>query len=164
MQFKGKAHKFGNDINTDYIIAAKHKSRILDFDELCKHVMEDASPGFYNKITPGDFIVAGENFGCGSSRETAPVVIKRAKIAAVIAKSFARIFYRNGINIGLPLIECDTDQIKDEEILEVNVTAGFIKTPTKTIPIKPLPDVMLKLLLEGGLMEHFKKHRTFVLD
>lgn len=164
MRYNGRAHKFGNDINTDYIIAAKHKSKILDFDELCKYVMEDASPGFYKKIAPGDFIVAGENFGCGSSRETAPIVIKRAGISAVIAKSFARIFYRNAINIGLPIIECDTDLIDEGQLLRVNLANGIIKTETIEIQIKPLPDFMLKLLLEGGVLEHFRKHRTFILE
>jgi len=95
MILRGKCHKFGNDVNTDYIISGKYKFKTLDMNELAKHVMEDLDPDFYNKITPGDFIVAGSNFGCGSSREQAPLAIKYAKIGAVIAKSFARIFYRN---------------------------------------------------------------------
>ncbi len=164
LRYKGKAHKFGDDINTDYIIAAKHKSRILDFDELCKYVMEDASPGFYNRITAGDFIVAGENFGCGSARETAPLVIKKANISAVIVKSFARIFYRNAINIGLPIIECDTDLIKEGQFIEVDLIKGRIRTETTEIKFKPLSNFILKLLSEDGMIEYFKNYKTFILD
>ena len=112
MKIKGNIFRFGDDINTDYIISSKNKSKILDRKELAQHLMEDIRPGFAAEISPGDVIVAGENFGCGSSRETAPIVMKEAGIAAVVAKSFARIFYRNCINIGLPLVICDTSQMK----------------------------------------------------
>ena len=98
MQFTGTAHKFGDNVNTDYIISGKYKFKTLDMTELAKHVMEDLDPNFYNKIKKGDMIVAGSNFGCGSSREQAPLAIKYANISCVIAKSFARIFYRNAIN------------------------------------------------------------------
>lgn len=163
MIFNGKAHKFSDDINTDYVISGKYKSRILDYDELCTHIMEDIDPTFYSRITPGDFIVAGKNFGCGSSRETAPTVIKGAKISVVIAKSFARIFFRNAISIGLPVIECDTDAIADGDILEVDVISGRIKTSQGELIGTPLPQALLNVLLEGGMSENFKRHGTFYL-
>lgn len=166
MSLTGKVHKFGNDINTDYIISGRYKFKTLDMKELAKHVMEDLDPEFYDSINQGDFIVAGKNFGCGSSREQAPLVIINAGISAVIAKSFARIFYRNCINTGLPLIECDTDLIDQGDKLEIDLKAGILNNKTKgiKIPIAPLPPVMLKILNEGGLVNHFKKHGAFNLD
>lgn len=166
MQFNGKVHKFGSDVNTDYIISGKYKFKTLDMKELAKHVMEDLDPDFYEKVTAGDFIVAGTNFGCGSSREQAPLAIKFADVGAVLAKSFARIFYRNAINTGLPVVECDTDQIDPGDDLIVDLTAGVITNKTKgvTIPIKPLPDVMIKILNDGGLAPHFKKYGGFNFD
>jgi len=162
----GKAHKFGDDVNTDYIISGKYKFKTLDMRELATHVMEDLDPEFYSKITPGDFIVAGRNFGCGSSREQAPLAIKHANISAVIAKSFARIFYRNAINTGLPVIECDTDLIDPGDELVVDMAAGYIRNVTKdtVIQIRPLPRVMLKILEDGGLAAHFIKYGTFNFD
>jgi len=134
--------------------------------ELAKHVMEDLDPDFYSKLSKGDFIVAGKNFGCGSSREQAPLAIINADVSAVIAKSFARIFYRNAINTGLPLLECDTDLINPGDELEVDLGRGIIRNLTQDTEIKvtPLPPVMLKILSEGGLVEHFKKHGTFNLE
>jgi len=166
MLLQGKAHKFGNDINTDYIISGKYKFKTLDMNELAKHVMEDLEPDFYHKITPGDFIVAGSNFGCGSSREQAPLAIKHARVAAVLAKSFARIFYRNAINTGLPVVECDTDGIDPGDELAVDLSVGVITNRTKgtTIPVKPLPAVMIKILNDGGLAAHFRKYGGFNLD
>lgn len=166
MKLTGKCHKFGNDVNTDYIISGRHKFKTLDMKELAKYVMEDLDPDFYSKVNAGDFIVAGSNFGCGSSREQAPLAIINANIGAVVAKSYARIFYRNCINTGLPLIECDTDQINAGDELEINLDEGtlFNKTTGKVISITPLPPVMLKILREGGLVEHFKKHGTFNFD
>ncbi|MFC1571350.1 3-isopropylmalate dehydratase small subunit [Candidatus Margulisiibacteriota bacterium] len=165
MKFKGQARKFkqNNDINTDYIISGRYKFKIQDPHELAKHVMEDLDPNFYKRIKKGDFIVAGKNFGCGSSREQAPMSIKYANISAVIAKSFARIFYRNCYNLGLPAIEADTDQIKEGDKLEVDLAAGVIrnKTKNKNIKITPLPKTMQTLLADGGLVEHFKKHGGF---
>lgn len=163
MSLKGKVHKFGNDVNTDYIISGRHKFKTLDMRELAKHVMEDLDAEFYSKVSKGDFIVAGKNFGCGSSREQAPLAIINADISAVIAKSFARIFYRNCINTGLPLIECDTDQIDTGDELEVDLQQGVLHNRTKSIDIAitPLPPVMLKILSDGGLVEHFKKYGTF---
>ncbi|HPF21227.1 MAG TPA: 3-isopropylmalate dehydratase small subunit [Syntrophomonas sp.] len=166
MNLQGKVHKFGNDVNTDYIISGRHKFKTLDMKELAKHVMEDLDPEFYNKIDRGDFIVAGSNFGCGSSREQAPLAIINADISAVIAKSFARIFYRNCINTGLPLIECDTDLINPGDALEIDLGAGILHNLTQNIdiPITPLPPVMLKILNDGGLVEHFKKYGGFNFD
>lgn len=166
MLFQGKTHKFGSDVNTDYIISGKYKFKTLDMKELAKHVMEDLDPNFYDKVTPGDFIVAGTNFGCGSSREQAPLAIKYANVSAVLAKSFARIFYRNAINTGLPVVECDTDQIDPGDELDVDLAAGIIKNKTKRIeiPVKPLPQVMIKILNDGGLASHFKKYGGFNFD
>jgi 3-isopropylmalate/(R)-2-methylmalate dehydratase small subunit len=165
MQFSGKAHKFGDDVNTDYIISGKYKFKTLDMKALAKHVMEDLDPNFYEKVSPGDFIVAGTNFGCGSSREQAPLAIKYADVGAVLAKSFARIFYRNAINTGLPVVECDTDQIAPGDELFVDLAAGVITNRTKriTLPIKPLPEVMIKILNDGGLAAHFRKYGGFNL-
>ncbi|NLI14219.1 3-isopropylmalate dehydratase small subunit [Pelotomaculum propionicicum] len=163
MQFSGKTHKFGNDVNTDYIISGKYKFKTLDMKELAKHVMEDLDPDFYGKVSTGDFIVAGTNFGCGSSREQAPLAIKYADVGAVLAKSFARIFYRNAINTGLPVVECDTDRIEPGDELTVDLEAGQITNKTKgtVIPIKPLPKVMIKILNDGGLAAHFQKYGGF---
>ncbi|MCG9967803.1 3-isopropylmalate dehydratase small subunit [Pelotomaculum terephthalicicum JT] len=163
MEFSGKAHKFGNDVNTDYIISGKYKFKTLDMKELAKHVMEDLDPDFYEKVSSGDFIVGGSNFGCGSSREQAPLAIKYADVSAVLAKSFARIFYRNAINTGLPVVECDTDQIDQGDEIVVDLAAGVINNKTKgnTIPIKPLPAVMIKILNDGGLAAHFRKFGGF---
>jgi len=166
MMLKGKAHKFGDSINTDYIISGKYKFKTLDMDELAKHVMEDLDPAFYSKISPGDFIVAGRNFGLGSSREQAPLAIKHAKIAAVIAQSFARIFFRNAINTGLPLIVCqDAAKIDAGDLIEVDPSTGVIRDVTKNIELKaePLPPIMIKILQDGGLAEHIIKHGGFSL-
>ncbi|MFA4966913.1 MAG: 3-isopropylmalate dehydratase small subunit [Candidatus Margulisiibacteriota bacterium] len=166
MKLQGKARvpkNQKNDINTDYIISGRYKFKIQDPNELAKHVMEDIDPEFYSRLQKGDFLVAGTNFGCGSSREQAPMAIKYAGISAVLAKSFARIFYRNCFNLGLPAIECDTDQIKEGDELEIDFDGGKItnKTSGKEIKIPPLPKTMQILLEDGGLVEHFKKHGSF---
>ncbi len=165
MRLKGKAHKFGNDVNTDYIISGRYKFATLDMKELAKHVMEDLDPDFYRKIKKGDFIIAGRNFGCGSSREQAPLAIKYAGISGIIAKSFARIFYRNAINVGLPVMECNTDRIKKGDELEVDLEKGIVynKSKRKRIKTKPLSQFMIEILKDGGLTAHFKKHGTFKL-
>ncbi len=167
MLLKGSSHtlKISDDINTDYIISGRYKFKIQDPNELAKHVMEDLDPDFYSKLSPGDFIVAGSNFGCGSSREQAPMAIKYAGISAVLAKSFARIFYRNCFNLGLPLIECDTALISDLDKLEIDLDNGVLKNITRgtVIPIKPFPKTMQTLLSDGGLVSHFKKHGGFGL-
>jgi len=157
----GRAWKFGDDINTDYIIAGKYKLSITDIDELSKHAMEAIMPDFSEKVKRGDFIVAGRNFGCGSSREQAPLVLKRLGIAAVIARSFARIFYRNAVNIGLPVVECeDADEIQQGDMLEVDLQKGYVKNVTQgnVYKIKPLPSDLWEILAEGGLVNYVKKH------
>lgn len=165
MLLKGKSFKFGDDISTDHIAPGRLFHLRSNLPELAKHVLEDADPEFASKMNKGDFVVAGNNFGLGSSREHAPQIIKIAGVGAVLAKSFARIFYRNAINIGLLLIECDTDKIDAGDELEIDIKSGYVKNVTKniTLPITPLPDVMIKLLNEGGLIEHIKKHGDFDL-
>lgn len=158
---KGRAHKFGDEVSTDLIISGRWKFFIQDPRELARHVMEDADPEFPNKVRPGNsFIVAGRNWGIGSSREQAPLALKAAGICAVIARSFARIFYRNSFNIGLPLAECDTSSIDDGDDLELDLEYGRLRDLTKGIEIKvrPLSPIMKRLLEDGGLIEHFKKH------
>lgn len=163
----GRVHRFSpnDDINTDYIISGRYKFRIDDMKELAKHVMEDIDPEFSGKVRRGDMIVAGRNFGCGSSREQAPRALKAAGISAVLAKSYARIFYRSSFNIGLPLIECDTDSIMAGDELTVDMDAGLV-TDTRTgesIQIKPIPRTMQILLEDGGLIQHLRKHSDFAL-
>ena len=162
---RGKAFKFGDGISTDHIAPGRLFHLRSNLEEFSKHVLEDAYPEFASKMNKGDFVVAGNNFGLGSSREHAPQIIKIAGVGAVIAKSFARIFYRNAINIGLLLIECDTDKIDAGDELELDIKNGILKDITKNIEIKitPLPDVMIKLLGDGGLIEHLKKHGDFSL-
>ncbi len=166
MLLSGKSFKFGNDVNTDYIISGKYKFKTLDMNELARHVMEDLDPDFYNKISEGDMIVAGTNFGCGSSREQAPLAIKHAGISCVIATSFARIFYRNAINTGLPVVECDTSQIEEGDELEVDLAEGLVFNRGRglEIPVKPLPPSMIRILADGGLIKHFQKHGDFKFD
>ncbi len=161
MILSGFSYKLGDDVNTDYIISGRYKFSISDMKELAKHIMEDIDPNFYSRLKQGEsFMVCGKNFGMGSSREQAPLVIKEAGIVGVVAKSFARIFYRNAINIGLPLIEADTDKIGENDRLEIDLENGILKNLTKKTEtkIQPLPPVMRKLLKDGGLVEHFKKH------
>lgn len=160
---KGKAFKFGDGISTDHIAPGRLFHLRSNLEEFSKHVLEDADPNFASTMKKGDFVVAGSNFGLGSSREHAPQIIKIAGVGAVIAKSFARIFYRNAINIGLLLIECNTDKIDAGDELELDVQKGVLKDVTKNIEIEimPLPDVMIKLLNDGGLIEHIKKNGDF---
>jgi len=157
---KGKVHKLGDDINTDYIISGRYKFKTLDINTLARHLFEDIYPDFYKKISPGDFIVAGENFGCGSSREQAPLVIKYAGIGAVLAKSFARIFYRNSINIGLPIIITQTEKIKEGDTLQIDLGKGEIRVENRGLflSIDPFPPQILKIIEAGGLVEYFKKY------
>jgi len=161
VQIRGKVWKFGDDINTDLIIAGKYKLSITDLGELSKHAMEAVMPGFAEKVEKGDLIVAGRNFGCGSSREQAPLVLKHLGIAAVIARSFARIFYRNAMNIGLPAVECsDVDSIEAGDILEVDIEKGYVRNLSKgeAYPVKPVPPELWKILSEGGLVNYVRKH------
>ncbi|MDD2865847.1 MAG: 3-isopropylmalate dehydratase small subunit [Candidatus Omnitrophota bacterium] len=161
MILRGFSYKIGDDINTDYIISGRYKFSISDMKELAKHIMEDIDPTFYSRLKPGvSFLVAGKNFGMGSSREQAPLVIKEAGIVGVVAKSFARIFYRNAINIGLPLIEADTTGVRENDELQIDLENGELRNLTQKTKMKisPLPPVMRKLLSDGGLVEHFKKY------
>ncbi|MEI6631479.1 MAG: 3-isopropylmalate dehydratase small subunit [bacterium] len=162
MEIAGRAIKLGDNINTDVIISGRYKFAITDIRELAKHIMEDIDPEFYKKITPGSsVIVAGDNFGMGSSREQAPLVIKEAGITAILAKRFARIFYRNGFNIGLPLVEVDTDGIGENDSLDIDLDKGLVKNITKNtqMKIKPLPPFMQEMLKEGGAVNYFKKYK-----
>jgi len=165
MVLRGKAHVFGDNINTDYIISGKYKFKTLDMDELATHLMEDIDPGFASRIQKGDFIVAGRNFGCGSSREQAPLVIRHAGISAVIAKSFARIFYRNAMNIGLFLFEADTAGISTSDELEVEVEKGRIVNLTKNTSMSAaaIPPFLIEIAAEGGVVEYLKRHGGFHL-
>ncbi len=163
---KGKVHKFGDNISTDHIAPGRLFHLRTNLPELAKHVLEDADPDFVKKMKPGDFVVGGKNFGLGSSREHAPIIIKLSGVSAVLAKSFARIFFRNAINVGLPVLVCDTDEIDSGDELEVDLSSGTVKNLTKNITINfnPLPDAMVKILNDGGLVEHFKKHGDFDLS
>ncbi len=160
MKMVGKAWKFGDDISTDHITPGRYYHLRSNMPELAKHVMEDADPDFMKKFKPGDFIVAGKNFGMGSSREHAPLALKIAGVSAVIAKSFARIFYRNAINVGLPVLIADTDSIDSGDGLEVDLEKGIIVNRTKgeELRVKGIPEVMLKILNEGGLVNYVKKY------
>ncbi len=163
--FTGRAFKFGDNISTDLIAPGRYFHLRSDLPELAKHVLEDADPQFAQKVKKGDIVVGGKNFGLGSSREHAPAIMKIAGVGAVLAKSFARIFFRNSINIGLPVLICETDAIEDGDILEIDLGEGIINDITKGIKIrfKPLPEVMIKILSDGGLLEHITKNREFNL-
>lgn len=161
MKLNGFAYKLGDSINTDLIISGRYKFSIIDMKELSRHVFEDIDPDFYSKLKPGSsIIVAGENFGMGSSREQAPLVMKEAGIIAVVANSFARIFFRNSFNVSLPLIEADTLSINEQDKLEIDLENGTLKdlSSKKNLTIKPLPSVMMRILNDGGLVAHFKKY------
>lgn len=168
MKLTGKVHRFNpnDDINTDYIISGRYKFKIDDMNELAKHVMEDISPDFSSNVKEGDIIVAGRNFGCGSSREQAPRALKAAGVSAVIAKSYARIFYRSSFNIGLPLLECDTDWMKAGDELTLDLDKGEIvdQRTGKSVKSAPIPKTMQTLLADGGLIPHLKKHGGFALE
>ena len=161
----GRAFKFGDGISTDQIIPGRYAHLRSNLPELAKHAMEDADPAFVSKVKPGDFIVGGSNFGLGSSREHAPLVIKMSGIKAILAKTVARIFFRNAINLGLPVLLCDTDKISDGDELEIDLTTGVIKDKTNgnELTFSKIPDVMLRILDDGGLLPHLKKHGDFKL-
>jgi len=157
---KGKVHKYGADVNTDVIIPARYLN-VSEPAELAKHCMEDIDKGFVSRVQPGDMIVATTNFGCGSSREHAPLCIKASGISCIIAKSFARIFFRNAINIGLPLLECSqaVDNTEAGDILEVDLSTGKVNNLTRSLEFtaKPYPDFMAELISAGGLIQYTKK-------
>ena len=165
MILKGKALKFGDNISTDLITPGRYAHLRSNLSELAKHTMEDADPTFVDKVRPGDFIIAGKNFGLGSSREHAPLVIKMTGISAILAKSVARIFFRNAINQGLPVLICDTDKIDSGDEIEVNLAKGVITSLTSGIQLTfgKLPQVMLDILSEGGLVPYINKYGDFKL-
>lgn len=160
------AWKFGDNISTDLIAPGRYFHLRSNLQELAKHVLEDARPEFASQVGQGDVIAAGENFGLGSSREHAPRIIKLAGVSAVMAKSVARIFFRNCINVGIPVVICDTDMIDDGDEVEVDLEQGEVRNKTKDLVINftPLPEVMTKILRDGGLVEHIKKHGDFKLE
>jgi 3-isopropylmalate/(R)-2-methylmalate dehydratase small subunit len=161
----GRAWKFGDDISTDLIAAGRYAYLRTNLPELARHVLEDARDEFRSQVKPGDFVVGGRNFGLGSSREHAPVIIKLAGVSCVAAKSFARIFFRNCINIGLPAVRVDTDKIDEGDQLELDLPAGVLRDLTKglELPFPPMPKVMTDILAEGGLVGYLKKNKGFVL-
>jgi 3-isopropylmalate/(R)-2-methylmalate dehydratase small subunit len=160
---RGKAHKFGDDISTDQIIPGKYAHLRSNLPELARHVLEDADPDFVNKVKPGDFVVGGNNLGLGSSREHAPLVIKMAGVNAILAKSVARIFFRNAINLGLPVLICNTDKIDDSDELDIDLAAGTVRDLTNggALTFGRIPGVMLDILNEGGLIPYIQKHGGF---
>ncbi len=162
---RGKTFKFGDGISTDHIIPGRYAHLRSNLPELAKHVLEDADPTFVSRVGEGDFIVAGSNFGLGSSREHAPLVIKMAGVSAILVKSVARIFFRNAINLGLPVLICDTDGINDGDALEVDLAAGTVRDVSngKQLSFGKIPPVMLRILDEGGLIPYIKKHGDFKL-
>jgi 3-isopropylmalate/(R)-2-methylmalate dehydratase small subunit len=162
----GRAYKFGDNVSTDLIAPGRLMHLRSNLPEMAKHVLEDADPEFPKKVKAGDFVVGGSNFGCGSSREHAPTIIKLAGVQAVLAKTFARIFFRNCINIGLPAIVCDTDGVADGDQLSLDMAAGIVRNVTKGTEIKfaPIPASMRKILDEGGLVAHIEKHKGLAIE
>jgi 3-isopropylmalate/(R)-2-methylmalate dehydratase small subunit len=160
MIIKGKAWRFGDDISTDHIIPGRFYHLRSNLEELTKHVFDDITSGFSRKITRGDVIVAGRNFGLGSSREHAPLIIKMAGIDAIVAESFARIFYRNAINVGLAAIICPVSHIEEGNQLEIRLDEGILidKTTGEEKHFSPLPAIMRDILKEGGLDHYIKKY------
>lgn len=165
MIIKGQVWKFGDSVSTDAIISGKYKFKTIDLDELSRHAMETLSPDFARMVKRGDVIVAGENFGCGSSREQAPLVLRQLGVGAIVAKSFARIFYRNSFNVGLPVVECRElpDRTHQGDVLEIDLRKGSIANLTtgETFRAKPVPEFLLQILEDGGLVEQYKKYGEF---
>ncbi len=161
----GRAQRFGDNINTDYIIAAQHKAASLDVAEMARHTLEDIDPEFARRVRPGDFVVAGTNFGCGSSRETAVHVLKELGVRAVLARSFARIYFRNAVNSGLPVLECDTTGIAQDDELVIDLAGGVVHNSTRNqvLQVTPLPPVMQAVLEAGGVRAYLREHGDFVL-
>lgn len=162
---RGRVQRFGANVNTDYIIGAKHKAASLDIAEMAAHTFEDIDPGFATRVRPGDLVVAGPNFGCGSSRETAVHVLTALGVAAVLAPSFARIYFRNAINCGLPVLECDTTGIEQDDDVSVDLATGAAVDHTRglTRTATTLPPVMRALVDAGGLGPYLARHGDLVL-
>lgn len=158
----GRVHRFGENVTTDDVIAGKYKHESTDLDYLAPHIMENIRPGFAASIAPGDFIVAGRNFGCGSSREQAPTLIKHVGFSAVVAPSFARIFYRNALNVGLLLLSVETDGIADGDILDYDPDSGVVTVRGREITreVTPIPDDMRAIVDAGGLIAYVRKEGT----
>lgn len=163
---RGRAFKFSDNISTDHIVPGRLLHLRSNLPELAKHVLEDTDPTFAQRVKKGDFVVAGQNFGLGSSREHAPLVIKMAGISAVLAKSVARIFFRNAINLGLPVLICDTEGINDGDELEIDLKLGQVKDRSNGLErhCTQIPDIMLNILNEGGLVPYIKKHKNFIVN
>jgi 3-isopropylmalate dehydratase small subunit len=161
-RFSGHAHVYGDDIDTDRIIPGKY-TKTLDLQSLADHVLEDLDPDFRSKLKPGDILVGGNNFGCGSSREQAPLALKVAGVAAVVATYFARIFFRNAINIGLPVMEVKDLEAATGDELEIDLSAGTVRNLTAgtTYHASPMPTVMIDILNQGGLVAYLKKNGTY---
>jgi len=165
MKLRGNVWRFGDDVDTDRIIPARYLNT-SDPKELAKHCMEDEDPAFASKVRPGDIIVADKNFGCGSSREHAPIALKAAGVALIIARSFARIFYRNAFNMGLPILECAeaVDAAANGDVIEADMDTGEIRNVTKgqSFKARPVPPFMQELVNAGGLLESIKKRGAVV--
>ena len=166
MKIKGKVWKFGDGISTDHIAPGRLFHLRSNLPELATHCLEDARPEFAANVQPGDFVVGGRNFGQGSSREHAPTVIKLCGVGAVLAKSFARIFFRNCINVGLPALIVDTDRFDEGDEVEVDFETGSVKNLTSGVELTapPLPPVMRTIIADGGMVEHVKKHGRLKID
>ena len=163
---RGKVFKFGDNISTDHIVPGRLLHLRSNLPELAKHVLEDVDPSFVQRVKPGDFLVAGKNFGLGSSREHAPLVIKMAGVSAILAQSVARIFFRNAINVGLPVLICDTGGINDDDELEIDLRVGRISDLANGVELHSgqMPEIMLHILNEGGLIPYIKKHQDFIIN
>jgi 3-isopropylmalate dehydratase small subunit len=164
LNMTGKAHTYGDNIDTDRIIPGKY-TKTLDIASLAAHVMEDLDPDFHAKFANGDIVVAGDNFGCGSSREQAPVALKAAGVSCIIARFYARIFFRNAINIGLPVLEIPDHTIATGDLLQIDLAAGKVinQTQNKTYQSTQLPKVMMDIVEEGGLVNYLKRHGDYRL-
>ena len=162
---KGNAHVYGDDINTDAIIAGKY-TKTLDLQSFTQHVLEDLDPEFKHKVQKGDILVGGTNFGCGSSREQAPLALKMSGVSVVIAKYFARIFFRNAINIGLPVLEIRDFEIDSGDELAVDLKAGVVENKSKSTFYKAaqMPQVMIDILAAGGLVNYLKQNGDYQLS
>lgn len=157
-QLIGRVWKYGDDVNTDVIFPGKYTYSISDPKEMALHALEDLDPGFVAAVRPGDIIVAGKNWGCGSSREQAVVCLKEAGVGAIVARSFARIYFRNAINQALPIVTCNAvDGIENGDEITVDFAAGTVTTPRGTFTFPPLPAEVLKIIEDGGLIPHVRK-------
>jgi 3-isopropylmalate dehydratase small subunit len=162
MKLKGSTHVYGSNIDTDRIIPGKY-TKTLNLQDLADHVLEDLDPEFRTRMKKGDIVVGDDNFGCGSSREQAPLALKTAGVSAVIARSFARIFFRNAINIGLPVIEIKDHTINQNDEIEIDLSSGFVYNLTKNVTYQgtQMPDVMVKILNDGGLVNYLQKNKQY---